>query len=230
MSVVVAVPFRPQEGMDRAGQLEVLLDRLLPDPGLTVVVAEQEPGLPFHRGALLNAAFVHAVRDDTTAFVAQDCDLVPDDAMLRLYTAEARPFFCLAGVGTRYSAAPTFAGGVTMFTPESFRRMNGFPVDDAYGWGGEDDAVRWRLGQCGVPLERNTRVGTFRDLEDMDLATKLAWLRARPGQKNQRKWELRDRDRDHWRENGLEGPRQPVARAVPGRRCAWIRVEVPAPP
>jgi hypothetical protein len=107
--------------------------------------------------------------------------------------------------------------------------MNGFPAD-AYGWGGEDDEMRRRAVSCGAKIARNTR-GTFTDLEASDLPTiqdKLAWLRDHPGQKNMRKWELRDAHAATWYRNGLTGPLQPwVARAETRSGVEWLTVGVP---
>lgn len=204
--VVVAVPFRPQEGFDRPGQLARLVARLAEvAPRARVVVARQtDDGRPFNRGAVLNAAFAWA-RSHVAGlafFIAHDCDLLPDAAAAALY-AEPRPFVCLAArPGCRYAANPRFVGGVTGFTPEAFEAMNGFPVN-FWGWGGEDDEMRRRAERVGVRVERNTDVGDFEDLEGLTVAQKLAWLRQHRDQKNMRKWELEADHASTWARNGL---------------------------
>jgi hypothetical protein len=120
-------------------------------------------------------------------------------------------------------------GGVTGFTPDAFRRMNGFPVLDAWGWGGEDDEMRRRAASAGVEVERNVHVGSYEDLEGTDIPTKLDWLRLHRDQKNGRKWELAAHHPATWARNGLVGPLQP--RVVEHREtCGIHRLLVAVPP
>lgn len=244
MSVVVVIPFRHQAGIDRAGQLAQVVSRLQTHPALRVIVVEQEPGGVFHRGALLNVAFnatrttqghVHnsRVAQWTDRFICHDCDLVPDNVLLNLYAESTDPFICFAGTGTRYSSSPSFVGGVTGYSRAAFEQMNGYPVRYAHGWGGEDDAIRRRATSCGIQITRNT-MGRVVDLEDMDLDTKLAWLRAHPGEKNMTKWELRDMHAHTWQTNGLRGLPSREQPFVLGRRVddtgvTRLRVRVPGP-
>ena len=233
--VVVLIPFRDQTGIDRRGQLNALVGRLRElVPDAAIVVAEQTAdGEAFHRGALLNAGFEWASENmpGTRFVVTHDCDLLPDAEVAALYGVP-RPFVCLAGVpGSRWAASPTFVGGVTGFTPDTFRRLNGFPVLDAWGWGGEDDEMRRRAGAVGVEVERNVDVGSYEDLEGTDIATKLNWLRLHRDQKNARKWELAAAHPETWPRNGLVGPLQP--RVVEHRERGGVHrllVAVPPPP
>ena len=240
MSVVVAIPFRHQAGFDRAGQLAQVVARLQTHPALRVVVAAQEPGGVFHRGALLNAAFNatrgtqgHVHSDVADRFICHDCDLVPDDVLLNLYAENTDPFVCFASTGTRYSSSPSFVGGVTGFSRAVFQQLNGYPVRCARGWGGEDDEMRRRATSCGIGITRNT-LGRVVDLEDMDLDTKLTWLRAHPGEKNMTKWELRDMHAHTWQTNGLRGlPSREhpfvLSRRVDDTGVTRLRVRVPGP-
>ena len=86
--------------------------------------------------------------------------------------------------------------------------MNGYPLANAYGWGGEDDALRRRAASAGVPIERNTTVGSYIDLEYKSVPQKLAWLALHKEYKNTRKWELRDHHDETWASDGLNGPRR----------------------
>ena len=238
MVAVIIIPYRQQDGMDRAKQLDQCLDRLQEQvPDIPVIVVEQGPGAAFHRGALLNAAFKWACAHvpGLTYFFAHDCDLLPDPEMATLYRDHTAPFHCLAGRGTRYSGSATYVGGVTGFSRDAFWQMNGYPVEDAYGWGGEDDEMRRRAQTCGIPIRRNTSRGMFLDLEGTGLAAKLDWLRVHPEQKNQRKWELKAAHGSTWHTNGLRGI-QPVPRVAQGHgsvgsypRCVHLFVPIVAP-
>lgn len=180
-----------------------------------MVVIEQEGAAPFHRGALLNAGFEWACLHipNFTYFWAHDCDLLPDDEMATLYQDISHPFNCLAARGTRYSASETYVGGVTGFSRDAFWQMNGFPIECAYGWGGEDDELRRRAHTCGITIHRNTEQGMFHDLENMDLRQKLDWLRVHPEQKNNKKWELKAAHARTWGTNGIRGV-DPVPRVT----------------
>lgn len=225
---MIAIPFREQRNTDRRAQLTAVVAALrahFDDRAARIVVVEQLPGKLFHRGALINAAY-RWTRDkypDATRIVAHDCDLLPDARACGLY-AEPHAFHCVAAVSSRYQS-DAFVGGVTAWDLETFERLNGFPVVDAFGWGGEDDELRRRALTCGVEVHRNTTVGHFQDLEGLDLAGKLAWLRAQ-GEKNGRKYELRDAHHDTWARNGLSSHTHTVERSARCDDYDWLFVRV----
>lgn len=77
------------------------------------------------------------------------------------------------------------------------------------GWGGEDDEMQKRCEinniQWTSPLaESNGRqsVGTIRDLEDMDLHTKLNFLKQHKKWKCMVKWEALKENEQTWKTNG----------------------------
>lgn len=151
-NVAVLIPFREQgAGQERHQELQSLMDTLLPfakrkraEEGVSFkfYVVEQTAKGGFNRGALMNVGFQRAgsfFGEAPFTAVAQDCDLVPDERMLRWYTR--------AGDGPlhldSYNYCPGF-GGVTIFRDQQYKAMNGYS-HSMFGWGGEDDDAmdRW---------------------------------------------------------------------------------------
>ena len=60
-----------------------------------------------------------------------------------MYVGSVPMLFCIY---FRITYAEIF-GGVTLFTPQQFRVVNGFS-NEFYGWGGEDDDMFNRLVPC----------------------------------------------------------------------------------
>ena len=125
--------------------------------GRDIHIVEQAPGLPFNRGALLNAGF-DLIRkgggslDDI--YVFHDIDLLPDPALLRQY--EDPPPVHFASVWDRYTShimdedkKQRYLGGVLSLTGRHFVKTGGFP-NDFWGWGGEDDLLRDRIQEAGL--------------------------------------------------------------------------------
>jgi len=147
----VVIPFR-----DRHHHLPCLLSRLR---GFCVIVVEQTDDLPFNRGALLNAGYVKARELGHQRVILHDCDLIPDDTLLRMYDEPwPRPVVHFGARFRRYNNSRTYFGGVHGFTAGHFP---GYP-NHFWGWGGEDDALRKRtaLRNCTY-----ARCGEYLDLE-----------------------------------------------------------------
>lgn len=147
----IVIPYR-----DRQTHLDCLLSRLGNFP---VIVVEQQDQLLFNRGALLNIGFEQATSQGAGRVILHDCDLVPDDTLLRMYTEEwPMPIVHFGARFRRYNNSSKYFGGVHGFTASSFP---GYP-NHFWGWGGEDDVLRKRvnLRKCTYP-----RTGEYLDLE-----------------------------------------------------------------
>ena len=233
MPTTIIIPFREQADLDRRGQLAETvchLRRLV--VGAKILVVEQTLKGKFHRGALLNTGFEWAMKawPETDFAIMHDCDLVPDAAVAALYD-KPKPFVCLAGgPGCRWCVSPTFVGGVTGVMPDAFVRMNGYPITNAYGWGGEDDALRRRAKSAGVLVHRNTEVGSYIDLENTSVQQKLTWLKLHEEQKNMHKWALRDQHDRTWKTDGLNGPCAEMLQHTVTSSYDHLLVEVPPEP
>jgi hypothetical protein len=131
-----------------------------------VLIVEQEPGLPFNRGALKNAGFLLTEpQSDYTCF--HDIDYLPiwadysfADAPTPIlwYGAEERP---IAPGRTnrvaRHDLNHCF-GGAVLVPNSMFRRVNGYS-NDYWGWGFEDEDFKLRFAAAGIAPGR--RKGTF---------------------------------------------------------------------
>jgi hypothetical protein len=146
--VAVLIPFREQSGRERRRELQELLTVLRARAGQTnftqfhVFIAEQSEGDSFNRGMLLNVAFDRArlfFGQENFSVVATDCDFVPEDGMLAWYSLSGESPVHLAS----YAYCAGF-GGVTVFTAEQYRAINGYS-NRMWGWGTEDDDAmdRW---------------------------------------------------------------------------------------
>lgn len=147
----IVIPYR-----DRRAHLDCTLVRFRDFP---VVVVEQCDSHPFNRGALLNAGYNKARDMGARRVILHDCDLVPDDTLLAMYSEEwPRPIVHFGARFHRYNNSRSYFGGVHGFLAGEFP---GYP-NHFWGWGGEDDALRKR-----VDLRKTTyaRHGEYLDLE-----------------------------------------------------------------
>lgn len=202
MRVGILVPLRDQRPVfDRHHQLRQLratLERRIPGAHCVMVVVEQHCEDPrrFNRGALLNAAFALLPSNPPCDVVIfHDVDLLPCDVLAPQYL-DPLPRGVVRHLGARWPRyakdCAQYLGGVTAVHPHDFVAIDGFP-STFWGWGGEDDALRVRLAQHGIRIERATR-GYYRDLERMNLPAKLELLRCTQA-KCPDKWEQLDEER-----------------------------------
>lgn len=134
-----------------------------------VTVVEQADGLPFNRGALLNAGFLLGGDCDYTCF--HDVDYLPiwadysyceTPACILWFGLEKRPIrvddpsTCIA------MDIENVFGGVVLIDNAQFRQAGGFS-NSYWGWGYEDLDFKMRLQAEGFPLQR--RKGTFQPLD-----------------------------------------------------------------
>jgi hypothetical protein len=166
----IVVPYR-----DRPAQLKQFIqhtsayfsrDKIDREIPYRVLVVEQEPGLPFNRGAIKNVGFVLTeAESDYTCF--HDVDFLPMWADYRpvdtptpivWYGAEVRI------VGEGHARRPiaedqeAFFGGAVIFPNPAFRQINGY-ANEYWGWGYEDTDVRERTKAARMSPGR--RLGTF---------------------------------------------------------------------
>lgn len=175
MHVAILVPFRDEPRQNRAAHLAhflahmpAILDKAkgLGDTWRIYVGVQSQDGRKFARGRLLNALFhyVQAANSHQSldVIVLHDVDLVPDVKRAFGYFARvpAGAVTALNSTG-EYSDMAGYIGGICAMAPATFVAADGFP-NAMEGWGGEDDALRDRLG-----LERVGRFlpGTVHNLE-----------------------------------------------------------------
>jgi len=172
--LTIVVPYR-----DRAAHLERFIphlrayfardkiDRQIP---YRVLVVEQEPGLPFNRGALKNIGFQLGGEDgDYTCF--HDVDYLP---LWADYSPVARPSRIVWYGAERRPLAPgrsdmamdhhpdSFFGAVVLTPNRVFAEVDGYS-NQFWGWGCEDSDLRRRYRRAGIKTD--IRKGTFQALD-----------------------------------------------------------------
>ena len=116
-----------------------------------IFIIEQADNKPFNRGKLLNAGYKYALDKGCDYFVFHDVDMLPEDVD---YSYSDKPLH-LATHLQEHDYETTFFdyfGGVTMFTKEDFKTINGFS-NDYWGWGFEDDDLLIRCVESDLELD-----------------------------------------------------------------------------
>ncbi|KAI8752847.1 beta-1,4-N-acetylgalactosaminyltransferase bre-4-like [Biomphalaria glabrata] len=153
--VAVIVPFR-----DREVHLKIFLIHMHPflqrqNIEYSIIIVEQEAGVPFNRALLLNVGFVEALKiHDFTCFVFHDVDLLPLDDRI-LYTCSDEPVHLSATIdshGNKLMYQNIF-GGASMMTKDMVEKVNGFS-NLYFGWGGEDDDMSYRVRSHAMMIVR----------------------------------------------------------------------------
>jgi hypothetical protein len=146
----IIVPYR-----DREQQLKRFLSHMkdyIKDIDYEIFIVEQTDDKPFNRGKLLNAGYKYALDKGCDYFVFHDVDMLPEDVD---YSYSDKPLH-LATHLQEHDYETTFFdyfGGVTMFTKEDFKTINGFS-NEYWGWGFEDDDLLIRCIQAGLDIDK----------------------------------------------------------------------------
>jgi len=161
----IVVPYR-----DRAAHLREFLPHIrdyLNDEGLaySIVIAEQEDGLPFNRGAIKNVGFLAGESSDYTCF--HDVDYLP----LSVDYGWTNEPACLVLSGTQNLAVKVddpsqpihldmsnFFGGAVLIPDDLYRQVDGY-ANGYWGWGYEDSDLLDRFAAAGIACIR--RPGSF---------------------------------------------------------------------
>ena len=168
--LTIVVPYRDRSGhFDqfvphlRAYFARDKVDRVIPYRALII---EQEPGLPFNRGALKNIGFALGREwGDYTCFhdvdylpVWADYSWAPLPTRIVSYGAEERPLAPGRSMMAMTHDLTTFFGGAVLAPNPAFAAVNGYS-NQFWGWGCEDSDLRRRYGAAGIGVD--SRDGTF---------------------------------------------------------------------
>ncbi|CAH1778823.1 unnamed protein product [Owenia fusiformis] len=153
---VIVIPFR-----DRDDHLKIFLDHYVPILqrqllDYTILVVEQRDFTRrFNKGVMFNAGYKTALSmiDDNQAplcLILHDIDLLLENDLLT-YECSQHPTHLSVGIDTMQYRMPytLLFGGVVAIFGEQFNISNGFS-NLFFGWGGEDDDFRGRLGKAGL--------------------------------------------------------------------------------
>jgi hypothetical protein len=173
------------------------------------IIEQSDDGNPFNIGKLKNVGFKVAGEWEKTHdmkftnFIFTDIDMLPDDELLQYYVKPIKKPISLAIRGTRYEQRDVetnkiFLGGVLGFNRHDFEEINGYP-DNFWGWGGEDDALLYRLVASDVGTVQVPKVGSVIDLEEK----KTIEEKLKNTVKENQKWEKLYIDMTNWSKNGL---------------------------
>ena len=118
-----------------------------------IFVTEQDNEEPFNMGLLKNIGFLEAEKVCTTPrmYVHFNADYSIDTTLP--FPTELEQF---DGNGVlNIHAVGIFIGGCCAFSPETFRKINGY-MNTMFGWGGDDRVITRRVEIMGLPNIRNT--------------------------------------------------------------------------
>jgi hypothetical protein len=213
-TIAVITIFRDNDEGKREIQRRTFIERmnavLEPYKYHIFIIEQSQDGNPFNIGKLKNVGF-DIVNDyekkhkgtKFTNFIFTDIDMLPDDELLPYYTNPIDGILSLAIRGTRYEqmdaqTRKVFLGGVLGFSRDSFEQINGYP-NNFWGWGGEDDALIYRLVASNVSTIYMPKSGKVVDLEEkMTVQEKLKKTVI-----DGKKWEKLFIDTTNWRTNGM---------------------------
>jgi len=148
----IIVPYR-----DREQQLKRFLSHMkkyIKDIDYEIFIVEQADDKPFNRGKLLNAGYKYAVDKGCDYFVFHDVDMLPEDVD---YSYSDKPLHLATHLQEHDYETSFFDyfGGVTMFTKEDFKTINGFS-NEYWGWGFEDDDLLIRCIESELKVDMDS--------------------------------------------------------------------------
>jgi hypothetical protein len=187
--------------------IEQMNQRMAPYKYHIFIIEQSDDGNPFNIGKLKNIGFDIVTKYEKeneakfTNFIFTDIDMLPDADLLPYYVQPIEHPISLAVRGTRYEQkdkSVIFLGGVMGFNREDFMRINGYP-NNFWGWGGEDDALKYLLVASNTLTLQVPKVGAVIDLEGkMTIPEKM-----QNTVKDNAKWEKLFLDTTYWQTNGL---------------------------
>jgi len=151
----IIVPYR-----DRPGQLRSFIKGIgdyfattVKDFKPFIFIVEQNDTKEFNRGKLLNVGFLKAEEFGVDYVVFHDIDMLPHNVD---YSFSEVPL----QLANKFDATEQFTrtinddyfGGVTLFSVEAFRKINGYS-NKYRGWGFEDNDLLYRCEKNGIKLD-----------------------------------------------------------------------------
>lgn len=111
-----------------------------------IIIVEQDNAKLFNRGMLCNIGFIEAQKENCDYIVIHDIDMIPVDVD---YSYSNVPVH----LATDNIPFESYFGGMTMFPTDIFEKINGFS-NLYWGWGFEDDDLRYRCVKKNVPFKK----------------------------------------------------------------------------
>ena len=111
-----------------------------------LIIVEQDNAKLFNRGMLCNIGFIEAQKENCDYIVIHDIDMIPVDVD---YSYSNVPVH----LATDNIPFESYFGGMTLFPSNIFEKINGFS-NLYWGWGFEDDDLRYRCVKKDVPFKK----------------------------------------------------------------------------
>jgi len=111
-----------------------------------IIIVEQDNAKLFNRGMLCNIGFIEAQKENCDYIVIHDVDMIPVDVD---YSYSNVPVH----LATDNIPFESYFGGMTLFPTDVFEKINGFS-NLYWGWGFEDDDLRYRCVRKNVPFAK----------------------------------------------------------------------------
>ncbi len=121
-----------------------------------IIIVEQDDAKLFNRGMLCNIGFIEAQRNKCDYIVIHDIDMIPIDVD---YSYSDVPIH----LATDNIPFESYFGGMTLFPSSTFEKINGFS-NLYWGWGFEDDDLRYRCVKSNVSFAEHLTENISEDL------------------------------------------------------------------
>jgi len=109
-----------------------------------IIIVEQDDAKLFNRGMLCNIGFLELEKQNCDYIVIHDVDMIPIDVD---YSYSEFPIH----LATDNIPFDSYFGGMTLFPSDVFKKINGFS-NLYWGWGFEDDDLRYRCVKNSIPF------------------------------------------------------------------------------
>lgn len=151
----IIVPYRNRKKQLREFSRNIKF--YLDDKGIPyhVFVIHQDNAKQFNRGALLNIGFKYAEQNGCDYVVFHDVDMVPvtvDYSYSETPLHMATDFLYFDEDESPKETFDEYFGGVTMFTIEDFKKIDGYS-NKYWGWGYEDTDLLYRAKKHNIQLD-----------------------------------------------------------------------------
>jgi hypothetical protein len=109
-----------------------------------IIIVQQDDAKLFNRGMLCNIGFIESQKQKCDYIVIHDVDMIPIDVD---YSYSEFPIH----LATDNIPFDSYFGGMTLFPSDVFKKINGFS-NLYWGWGFEDDDLRYRCVKNNIPF------------------------------------------------------------------------------
>jgi hypothetical protein len=170
------------------------------------IIEQSSDGELFNIGKLKNIGFELASMDEKFShYVFSDIDTIPDYDLMDYYIKTPKNVLSLAIRGTRWEdknlknreVLKPFLGALISFSSKLFTKINGYP-NNFWGWGGEDDAMKYRLKFKNIKVWQPTSRSGFIEMKHID-------TRSIQDAKNMLKWEGMNLEKANKNNSGIKG-------------------------